>query len=35
VGYNSRIENVKVYPNLRPHFDVREWKSSRPRTPGA
>jgi len=35
VGYNSRIENVKVYPNLRPHFDVREWRYARPATPGS
>jgi ABC-type transport system substrate-binding protein len=33
-GMDSRIENVKFYPMLRPHYDVREWFASKPRVLG-
>jgi ABC-type transport system substrate-binding protein len=33
-GMDARLENVKFYPMLRPHYDVREWFASQPRVLG-
>ncbi len=31
---HSRLENIKLYPKQRPHVDMREWFSSKPRLLG-
>jgi ABC-type transport system substrate-binding protein len=33
-AHDARIQNIKFYPPLRPHFDVREWYTNKPRRLG-